>query len=230
MDCSTPGFPVLHHLPGLAQTLVHRAGDAVQHAKAGAIRLTFHLGFVSPPPPPDCQLLGWGCCLCRRCCVPAHTQGQGAGALTKAWLRSGGRALSPGLFLLIRQGGPGLTSHPCDARGFCPLGLRSQRPELRTPLCAEILMGLAHRTSVLSLFPPWTRQRENNLSFSTAWKLPRTNRGRGKPLQGGPDTRFPAAVSRETQMNRDAVSRPSLVGTGGGDPGSSLRPQPPARS
>ena len=50
MDCSTPGFPVLHHLPGLAQTLVHRAGDAVQHAKAGAIRLAFHLDFVSPPP------------------------------------------------------------------------------------------------------------------------------------------------------------------------------------
>ena len=23
MDCSTPGFPVLHHLPGLAQTHVH---------------------------------------------------------------------------------------------------------------------------------------------------------------------------------------------------------------
>ena len=103
------------------------------------------------PPPPDCQLLGWGCCLCRLCCVPAHTQGQGAGALTKAWLRSGGRALSLGLFLLIRQGGPGLTSHRCDARGFCPLGLRSQCPELRTPLCPEILMGLAHRTSVLSL-------------------------------------------------------------------------------
>lgn len=181
------------------------------------------------PPTPRLSAPGVGFCLCRLCCVPAHTEGQGVGALTKAWLRSGGRALSPGLLLLIRQGGPGLTSHRCDARGFCPLGLRSQRPELHTPLRPEILMGLAHRTSVLSLFPPQTRQRENNLSFSTAWKLPRTNRGRGKPLQSGPDTRFPAAVSRETQMNRDAVSRPSLVGTGGGDPGSSLRPQPPAR-
>ena len=30
MDCSTPGFPVLHHLPGLAQTHVHRVGDAIQ--------------------------------------------------------------------------------------------------------------------------------------------------------------------------------------------------------
>ena len=28
MDCSTPGFPVLHHLPELAQTQVHRVGDA----------------------------------------------------------------------------------------------------------------------------------------------------------------------------------------------------------
>ena len=30
MDCSTPGFPVLHHLPELAQTYVHRVGDAIQ--------------------------------------------------------------------------------------------------------------------------------------------------------------------------------------------------------
>ena len=30
MDCSTPGFPVLHHLPGLAQTHVHWVGDAIQ--------------------------------------------------------------------------------------------------------------------------------------------------------------------------------------------------------
>ena len=29
-DCSTPGFPVLHHLPELAQTHVHRVGDAMQ--------------------------------------------------------------------------------------------------------------------------------------------------------------------------------------------------------
>ena len=31
MDCSTPGFPVLHHLLKLAQTHVHRVGDAIQH-------------------------------------------------------------------------------------------------------------------------------------------------------------------------------------------------------
>ena len=30
MDCSTEGFPVLHHLPELAQTHVHWVGDAFQ--------------------------------------------------------------------------------------------------------------------------------------------------------------------------------------------------------
>ena len=30
MDCSPPGFPVLHHLPEFAQTHVHRIGDAIQ--------------------------------------------------------------------------------------------------------------------------------------------------------------------------------------------------------
>ena len=30
MGCSTPGFPVLHHLPELAQTLVHWVGDSIQ--------------------------------------------------------------------------------------------------------------------------------------------------------------------------------------------------------
>ena len=30
MDCSTPGFPVLHHLPELAQTHVHWVADAIQ--------------------------------------------------------------------------------------------------------------------------------------------------------------------------------------------------------
>ena len=30
MDCRTPGFPVLHHLPELDQTHVHWVGDAVQ--------------------------------------------------------------------------------------------------------------------------------------------------------------------------------------------------------
>ena len=30
MGCSTPGFPVLHQLPELAQTQVRRVGDAIQ--------------------------------------------------------------------------------------------------------------------------------------------------------------------------------------------------------
>ena len=30
MDCSMPGFPVLHHLPKLAQTHVHWVRDAIQ--------------------------------------------------------------------------------------------------------------------------------------------------------------------------------------------------------
>ena len=30
MDCSTPGFPVLHQLPELSQTHVHQVGDAIQ--------------------------------------------------------------------------------------------------------------------------------------------------------------------------------------------------------
>ena len=30
MDCSTPGFPVLHHLAAFAQTHVHRVSDAIQ--------------------------------------------------------------------------------------------------------------------------------------------------------------------------------------------------------
>ena len=31
MDSSTPGFPVLHHLPELAQTQVHRVNHAIHH-------------------------------------------------------------------------------------------------------------------------------------------------------------------------------------------------------
>jgi len=40
-DCSTPGFPVLHHLPELAQIHVHWVSDATQ---------TFH-PLLSPSPP-----------------------------------------------------------------------------------------------------------------------------------------------------------------------------------
>ena len=33
MDCPTPGLPVLHRLPELAQTHVHRVGDAIQPSR-----------------------------------------------------------------------------------------------------------------------------------------------------------------------------------------------------
>ena len=33
MDCSTPGLPVLHHLPELAQTHVHCVSDAIQPSR-----------------------------------------------------------------------------------------------------------------------------------------------------------------------------------------------------
>ena len=45
MDCSTPGFPVLHHLPELAQTHVHSVSDAIQPSHP-----------LSPPSPPAFSL------------------------------------------------------------------------------------------------------------------------------------------------------------------------------
>ena len=43
VDCSTPGFPILHHLPELAQTHVHWVGDAIQPSRP----------LSSPSPPPS---------------------------------------------------------------------------------------------------------------------------------------------------------------------------------
>ena len=45
MDCSMPGFPVHHQLPELAQTHVHRVGDAIQpsHPLSSASPRTFNL-------------------------------------------------------------------------------------------------------------------------------------------------------------------------------------------
>ena len=51
MDCSTPGLPVHHHLPELAQTHVHWTGDAIQPShplsspSALAFSLSQHQGF-----------------------------------------------------------------------------------------------------------------------------------------------------------------------------------------
>ena len=50
MDCSTPGFPVHHQLPELAQTHVHRVGDAIQPS---------HL-LLSPSPPAFNLFQNWG--------------------------------------------------------------------------------------------------------------------------------------------------------------------------
>ena len=55
MDCSTPGFPVLHHLLKLAQTHVHWVGDAIQPScplsspSPPAFNLSQHQGLVSQP-------------------------------------------------------------------------------------------------------------------------------------------------------------------------------------
>ena len=45
MDCSTPGFPVLHHLPELVQVHVHWVGDAIQSSHP-----------LSSPTPPALKL------------------------------------------------------------------------------------------------------------------------------------------------------------------------------
>ena len=45
MDCSTPGFPVLHHLPELAQIHVHWVIDAIQPSHP-----------LPPPSPPAFSL------------------------------------------------------------------------------------------------------------------------------------------------------------------------------
>ena len=44
MDCSTPSFPVLHHLPKPAQTHIHQVGDTIQPSHP-----------LSSPPPPAFQ-------------------------------------------------------------------------------------------------------------------------------------------------------------------------------
>ena len=42
MDCSTSYFPVHHQLPELAQTNVHRVGDAIQPSHPLTLVLTNH--------------------------------------------------------------------------------------------------------------------------------------------------------------------------------------------
>ena len=50
MDCSMPGFPVLHHLPEFAQIHVHRVSDAIQPSHP----LSFPL--LLPPIPPSIRV------------------------------------------------------------------------------------------------------------------------------------------------------------------------------
>ena len=51
MDCSTPGFPVLHYLPEFAQTHIHSVSDAIQLShplplpSLSALNLSQHQGF-----------------------------------------------------------------------------------------------------------------------------------------------------------------------------------------
>ena len=52
MDCSVPAFPVLHHIPEFAQTLVHWVGDAIQPSQPlsspslSAFHLSHHQGLL----------------------------------------------------------------------------------------------------------------------------------------------------------------------------------------
>ena len=64
MDCSTPGFPVLHCLPELAQTHVHWVGDAIQ--------------LFNPPSSPS---------------APAITPSQHQGLFQSQHLPSGGQSI-----------------------------------------------------------------------------------------------------------------------------------------
>ena len=49
MDCSTPGFPVHHQLPEIAQTHVHPVGDAIQpsHSLPSCFPPAFNLFLAS---------------------------------------------------------------------------------------------------------------------------------------------------------------------------------------
>ena len=67
MDCSMPGFPVLHYFPGLAQTHVCWVDDAIQPSHS-----------LSPPFPPALSLSQhWGFFLMSR---PFESGGQSIGA------------------------------------------------------------------------------------------------------------------------------------------------------
>ena len=60
MDCSTPGFPVHHQLLGLAQTHVHRVGDAINHL------ILCHPPLLLPPIFPSIRVFSNKSVLCIR--------------------------------------------------------------------------------------------------------------------------------------------------------------------
>ena len=65
MDCSTPGFPVLHHLPQLTQTRAHRVGDAIQpshpllSSSPPALSLSQHQGLFLQSFPESAFCIRW---------------------------------------------------------------------------------------------------------------------------------------------------------------------------
>ena len=61
MDCSTPGFPVHHQLPKLAQTHVHWVGDTIQpsHPLSSPSPPAFNL-FPASGAFPMSQFFAWG--------------------------------------------------------------------------------------------------------------------------------------------------------------------------
>ena len=60
MDCSTLGFPILHHLPGFAQTHVHWVSDAINHL------ILFHLLLLLPSIFPSIRVFSNELALCIR--------------------------------------------------------------------------------------------------------------------------------------------------------------------
>ena len=56
--CSTPGFPVLHHLPEFAQTHVHGVGDAIQ-PRTDSLEETLMLGKIEGGRERRLQRMSW---------------------------------------------------------------------------------------------------------------------------------------------------------------------------
>ena len=60
MDCSTPGFPVHHQLPVLAQTNVHQVGDAIQPSHPFIPFFSCLQSFPASGSFPMSQFFAWG--------------------------------------------------------------------------------------------------------------------------------------------------------------------------